>query len=136
MKLSNSAAILNQYLSDIDGKPFVWGNHDCCLFVANYLKMITGVDYAAEYRGKYTTAVGAARALKRHGGGDVLSMMNSKFISIRPSFAQRCGMVCYEFDGMGNTVGLCVGEKSAFVALSGDIVYVPTLDCHSAWRVE
>jgi hypothetical protein len=46
-------------------KPFDWGTHDCGLFVCNHVQNLTGTDLAAEIRGKYTTATGAAKAMAK-----------------------------------------------------------------------
>jgi hypothetical protein len=34
------------------GRPFSWGAMDCCLFAADVVLAMTGVDYAAGFRGR------------------------------------------------------------------------------------
>jgi hypothetical protein len=46
---------------------FEWGRFDCCLFAADCVQAITGVDLAKDYRG-YVGAKQALRVLD-HGGG-------------------------------------------------------------------
>jgi hypothetical protein len=49
--------------------PFAWGSADCALWAVDAVHAITGVDHAAaEWRGRYSTAAGAARLLARAGG--------------------------------------------------------------------
>lgn len=48
--------------------PFVWGTHDCCLWAADAVQAITGLDFAAQHRGQYRDAESAARLLHRLGG--------------------------------------------------------------------
>lgn len=48
-------------------RPHAWGTHDCALYAADCVLAMTGVDLAEDYRGRYTTPVGAARMLKRAG---------------------------------------------------------------------
>lgn len=48
--------------------PFAWGKHDCCLWAADAVQAITGLDFAAAWRGTYTTAADAARLLGGLGG--------------------------------------------------------------------
>ena len=79
MRCSNWETLLAEYLDKCLNKPFVWGEHDCCLFAANVIKIITGVDFAAPFRGKYSTQLGAIRALKRYGSGDLTSTLNMIF---------------------------------------------------------
>lgn len=50
------------------GKPFVWGEHDCCLFACNCIEAMTGVDPAAPFRGKYRSRGEAVRALRDYAG--------------------------------------------------------------------
>lgn len=38
-------------------QPFVWGQSDCMLDVADYLHLLTGYDCATRYRGLYSTAL-------------------------------------------------------------------------------
>lgn len=46
-------------------RPFRYGD-DCCQFVAEFLKLETGKDYAAEF--EYDDEDGASSILERHGG--------------------------------------------------------------------
>jgi hypothetical protein len=46
---------------------FEWGRFDCCLFAADCVHAITGVDLAKDYRG-YVGAKQALRVLDRAGG--------------------------------------------------------------------
>lgn len=48
------------YLTSAARLKFKYGTFDCCLFVANAIQAITGVDVAAEMRGTYVTAAQAA----------------------------------------------------------------------------
>lgn len=62
----------NQFLIDHANKPFEWGNHDCALFAANAVEAITGVDIASEFRDKYTTQLGALRAISKITNGSTV----------------------------------------------------------------
>lgn len=50
------------------GMAFGWGVNDCCLFAADAVQAVTGVDLAADLRGRYATAAEAARVLDELGG--------------------------------------------------------------------
>lgn len=65
---------LTHYLADAAAKPFVEGEHDCALFLAGGVKAMTGVDYAAPYRGRYTTTRGGLRILRWDGFRDHLAL--------------------------------------------------------------
>jgi len=61
---------LPAYLKRAASTPFAWGSHDCALFAAGWVIEMTGIDFAAPYRG-YKTARGAAGKLKRLAGGEL-----------------------------------------------------------------
>lgn len=48
--------------------PFEWGRNDCCLFAADAVHAMTGHDFAADWRGTYTTTGDAARLMVKRGG--------------------------------------------------------------------
>lgn len=52
---------LAEFLVAAESRPFVWGETDCCLFVCDAVLVMTDFDLAAEYRGKYSSQLGAAR---------------------------------------------------------------------------
>ncbi|NKF51358.1 hypothetical protein G3R49_12400 [Shewanella sp. WXL01] len=47
--------------------PFTWGEHDCCLFAAKWIKAASKQDFAADFVGRYKTAIGAKRLLSKKG---------------------------------------------------------------------
>lgn len=61
-------AELGAYLRAAARTPFVWGEDDCALWVAGWITLRTGHDFAAPYRGRYHTALGCWRLLRREGG--------------------------------------------------------------------
>lgn len=59
---------LSTYLSHAMVKPWRWGEFDCMLWVADWVKVCTGIEVAAEYRDRYTTAREARNLIKEAGG--------------------------------------------------------------------
>lgn len=49
-------------------QPFAWGASDCCLAPSDWMLARRGVDPAAPLRGRYQTALGAHRHIRRLGG--------------------------------------------------------------------
>lgn len=45
------------------GRPMVWGQCDCCLWVADICAEIVGVDPAEPWRGRYDSPEGAAKIM-------------------------------------------------------------------------
>lgn len=59
---------LREFLVRAEGRRIVYGKWDCCLWLADWGRVLTGVDAAAHLRGRYRTALGAERVLRREGG--------------------------------------------------------------------
>lgn len=59
---------LADFLAASARRRVVYGEWDCCLFVADWIKARTGRDPAAGWRGTYSTEKGAAKLLRRRGG--------------------------------------------------------------------
>lgn len=54
-------------------RPFRWGVQDCCLFPADCVRAMTGVDLARGWRGRYRSLRGALRLLAECGGVEGLA---------------------------------------------------------------
>ncbi|EKE79729.1 DUF6950 family protein [Idiomarina xiamenensis] len=78
MRLKNWPTNLIKLLQQRRDQPFEWGVNDCCLFAADAYQAIHGIDLADEFRGHYSTKIGAYRALKRHGYNDVADVLGTK----------------------------------------------------------
>jgi hypothetical protein len=59
---------LQVYLSTAAAKPFKWGQHDCCTFIAGWAERITGKNPSDPWRGAYCSEA-MADAILAHGGG-------------------------------------------------------------------
>lgn len=59
---------LTDFLSAAEARAYAPGVWDCCLFPADWVLSLTGVDGAAPWRGRYDSERGLARILIREGG--------------------------------------------------------------------
>jgi hypothetical protein len=75
-------ARLVTYMADCRARPFAPGHHDCALFAAGAVQAMTGVDPAAEWRGRYTTHRGGLRVLRRAGFRDHIEVAAALFAEI------------------------------------------------------
>ncbi len=64
---------LHSFLAARLPQPYRWGSNDCCLFAADAVEALTGVDVAAEFRGRYTTKRGAFAMIRAVTGGKTLA---------------------------------------------------------------
>lgn len=79
MRKNDWANSLHTYIKAHLNTPFEWGTFDCCLFPAGAVMAMTDIDFAEEFRGHYSTAMGAKRALIKYGSGDIKKTMVNKF---------------------------------------------------------
>lgn len=112
---SDWEARLAAYLEPLRLRPFQWGSHDCCTFAAGAVEAMTGVDPMPDFRGRYSTAMGSARALRRIGAGDLASTMSSKFEPVAAAFAQRGDIIM-----SAGLLGVCLGSSLVAVGSQGE----------------
>jgi hypothetical protein len=58
------AARLEIWLFEQKDRRFQYGSWDCCLFVCEAIREMTGIDPGAEFRGEYDSAVDAAMLMR------------------------------------------------------------------------
>ena len=68
-RFENWPVLLGRYINECYGRPFVRGDFDCALFAADAVKIMTGKDFAADFRGRYKSERGAKLALRKYGAG-------------------------------------------------------------------
>ncbi len=61
-------ADLQEFITRKAAVAWAWGGADCALFVADWIVEARGVDPAAAWRGRYASAGGCERLLRREGG--------------------------------------------------------------------
>jgi len=114
--------------------PFSWGSHDCATWAFDIRRDLTGgEDIAALWRGRYRTALGAHRVMKRLGWVSLEAAGRDLLGTPLPSVlhAKRGDLV---LGGSEPAYGVCVGAKVAFVAPDG-LIFLSVSDCSLAWRV-
>ena len=115
-------------------RPFRWGRHDCAIFAFDLRRDIAGGhDVAALWRGRYTTARGAVRMMRRLGWHALEAVGRDLLGEPLPSvhLAQRGDLVLAN-TGLG--FGVCLGARAAGIAPEG-LVFVPLSACRLVWRV-
>lgn len=129
-------ARLAAYLEPLRARNFAWGTHDCCTFTAGAVLAMTDVDPMPEFRGRYSTAIGSARALSRYGAGTLAATLDAKFEAVAPALAQRGDIVM-----SGGLLGICLGGFMVAVGREGEregLVTIPRAQWAEprAWRVQ
>lgn len=127
---------LHEVIAKAKKEAFAWGTHDCALFACNCAHAMTGIDYAANFRGKYKTRKGALTALVRIEGVKTLPELADKYLGERIALVntQRGDVVLLTADSV-EALGVVVGKHAVFLAPDG----IQTLlleECICAWRVK
>lgn len=126
--------ILAEAIDAARARSFHWGHHDCATFAFDLRREIAGGhDVAALWRGRYRTARGAVRVMRRLGWPSLeaagRALLGEPLASVH--LAQRGDLVLAD-TGLG--FGICLGARAAGIAPSG-LVFVPLSACALAWRV-
>lgn len=120
------------------GQPFAWGQNDCVRLVAHALRE-RGFRPRLLGAGRYSTEMGALKAMRRAGFSDLLEAMDAQgFARIAPAATWPGDVVAMPGEGTFGG-GLCVRtmgvglEGIGFVEGEGHVVKL--LDPIAAWRV-
>jgi hypothetical protein len=139
---------LDAYLRDAATKPFAWGTTDCCLFAADAVLAMTGVDIADDFRGKYGTQAEALALIKTVTGGttvtDAIVHCATKFGLMEwlkadgspcPLMAKR-GDLCAVLND-GNIIAGVIELSGRYVACQGDagLIRLQLSAIQRAWHV-
>lgn len=120
---------LGDFIEQRRDTPFVWGKSDCCLFAADGVEVITGIDFAEKWRGKYSSALGAMRFVRQDGGIDKLVSLES----LPALMAQRGDVVMVGTQG-DYALGVCLGRSLAAQGPDG-VQFLPADRALLAWKV-
>jgi len=133
MRVENWPTKLVDFIESRRHEPFAWGQNDCSLFVADALIEITGTDYAAPFRGEYSTAIGSFRALKAAGFDSVLEYLTATFGEPCHKNQLSRGDVGLFESPTGPTVAICIG--AIFVATGeAGLVFIPFEQIIVGWQ--
>jgi phosphoheptose isomerase len=114
---------LERYLVLASYRPFIYGHHDCCLFVCNAIEAMTGTDVAAPLRGLYASHREALRAIAAYAGRPSVEAVAERITAehqmqeATPALAQRGDIVLLERD-RDYSLAL-IGLDSSILAAAG-----------------
>lgn len=117
-------------------EPFRWGAHDCALWGADVAAALTGADFGAPFRGRYSDAEGAARALREHGAGTMVATFDRHLRRVRPALARRGDLVKARRspEAPRGAIGVVIGADALFVGDEG-LVRLGRAHWTIGWRI-
>jgi hypothetical protein len=133
MRYPDWQAQLLNCIQAAQGRPFVWGTLDCCLFVADCCVALCGIDPAASYRGRYCTETEAKRVLLRE-HGSIGAVLDAHFKQVPVMMAQRGDAVVYDGPN-GETAGV-IWAGAIWAVTEQGAQPLPGVRPKAVWRVE
>lgn len=135
-RVSNWPRALADYVAAHEQTPFSWGTHDCIMFACGGIEAVTGHDPAHHWRGKYSTAMQAARIFKDWGGFEemIATIAGGEGFDEQPITMARRGDLVLLQQGKRPVAGICLGVFSAFAGPE-HLTMVKTAACSRSWRV-
>ena len=124
---------LTAHLAELSDRPFAYGSHDCALFAAGCVAVMTGVDLADKYRGLYCTLKGGLKLLAQSGFDGPLAIVAARFAPIPTAFAQVGDIMVLDVDGVP-AFGIDGGERIAVLQEHG-LAMAPREAAVAAYRV-
>lgn len=131
--LSDGGLLLRFFQAEAQ-RPFSFAvQHDCLMWLADWVEARRGFDPAAQWRGRYRTPLGAARIIKRRGG--VIAHLDA---CLRPFGVDRTETPCRGDIAVveapeGHTGAIVIGSMVARLGKSG--IRFGTLPILAAWKV-
>jgi hypothetical protein len=138
MRVSNWPELLNNYLNSKQNDVYQWGSLDCCLFVADWLLILTSIDYAEPFRGQYDSLESALALMgdwKDDSATDEHFGAPAKYLDFwfpqTTVFKVKRGDIVVNAEG---SVGICNGPNSYFMSEKG-LASVKTSSCIRGWSI-
>lgn len=121
---------LNEYLTNVRARRFRPGSHDCGLFVAGWVKRLTGEDHGARWRGKYRSMSGLDELVKADGFESHVDYVASLFPAVAPALAQTGDLAVVGNDALG-----IVASDRVFVLRPDGLGHVSRMTAERAFTV-
>lgn len=124
------AQLLSRYLNQVRAKRFRPGTHDCGLYVAGWVLMLTGVDHGAPWRGRYRSMDRLYEVMRAEGFDSHVDYVASLFPEVAPAMAQAGDLAVVD----GAALGIVSGDR-VFVLRPDGVGHVSRLRAQRAFKV-
>lgn len=126
-------ASLCAYLNAVSRKQLRPGAHDCALFAAGAVEAMTGVDFAAEYRGQYRTIEEGYALVRSRGFEGPIEMAEAHLPEVAALLCQVGDLAVVEGDG-ALVLGVVQGASIYVLRMDGP-GRVPLTEAQRGFRV-
>lgn len=131
-RVENWPELLDRYIDSRRDMPFEWGANDCCSFAAEWVRIATGRDVYAKWRGRYRGWIGALRFLIV--SGSIINIPESVGLPRIPARAVHRGDLAGVPTKKGIALGVCLGGRIAAPGVTG-LEFIRFNRVKHAWRV-
>lgn len=131
-RFDNWPELLADYIDSRRDMPFEWGENDCCSFAAEWVRIATGRDIYAKWRGRYKGRFGALRFLIV--AGSIINIPESVGLLRIPAGRIRRGDLGGVPTVKGIALGVCTGGRIAAPGPTG-LEFIRFNRVKHAWRV-
>jgi hypothetical protein len=131
-RADNWPALLAAFIEQRRALPFDWRTNNCAFMACDWIAQLTGgYDPAKSYRRRCTSALTAARLLKKH--GDLATLAAQGWPEIEPRRAWR-GDIASTITPEGEALGIVIGIHVAHAGPNG-LVFTPLGCARRAWSI-
>jgi hypothetical protein len=123
--------LLAKHIAEAYDNPFKWGEHDCALWCAEWIRQLTGIDLAIDWRRQYSTEDELEALLRTRGyrtPEDIADALGKEKLL---HMAQRGDILLHPC----GTLGICTGVKGVFITEIG-VLTERTTKCLKAWGID
>ncbi|NNM75069.1 DUF6950 family protein [Enterovirga aerilata] len=128
------AAELRAFITRGFGLPLTRGGSDCCLWPCDWIVAWRGLDPAAQLRGRYRTALGAERHLRRAGGLLPLARRLMAETGLPEAVEPVPGDVGVVMDRAGQII-MAIRDGQEWAAKADEGVLIEDLPMLAAWSI-
>jgi hypothetical protein len=124
---------LSRFIRAATERSICWGEWDCLMFVASWVRERRGDDPAQPWRGRYRSEFGAARMMLEQGGMVPLMALGLGAIGMQRTNDPKRGDVAVVNGAEGETGAIILGVNSASIGHRG--LFVRRAPIVAAWSV-
>jgi hypothetical protein len=141
LRRSDWQPALDRFLAERRFERFHYGRLDCCLFAADAVFLMTGIDLASEYRNRYSTRRQALALLRAEGLRNIEELVERNmeqrgFAEIPPAYASRGDICLLHRPHRDSSLGIVDLKGRYVVVLSRDgYLGAPLKLAARAWRI-
>jgi hypothetical protein len=132
------AAVLRHYLGEAARRGFAWGEHDCILFAAGWVREVCGQDPARQWRRRYADEASAKACLEQAGG--MLQAIEGAIVPLgwrrmQPEAISAGDVALIDLPGHDGkeAVGIVAGRRKVALLTRRGLVVAP-VPVLAAWR--